>query len=312
MQPKVIDKGNLPKVAVCLAAYNGVKYLYQQIESILSQIGVDLTLYISVDKSSDGTELLVDQFAKMDHRVITLPHNKVFGGAGKNFFRLICEVDFNHFDFVSFADQDDVWMLDKLKNHIILANTNCADGISSNVQAFWPNGRQKLIDKTHAQTNLDFLFESAGPGCTFLMTVPLVKKVRERLLDKKSFASKVELHDWLIYAVCRADGRKWIVDKLPSVKYRQHTTNVIGANVGFFALLVRFKKLKQGWYRSEVLKILSTCLEVRQNAKMVRLRELLITKNYFSSLRLLAYIALSRRRLRDRCLLGMCILFGFF
>lgn len=309
-EEKKID--HLPRVAVCLAAYNGVRYLDQQLNSILSQDNVDVTVFVSVDKSSDGTELLVDQYTKTDSRVIGLPHGKVFGGAAPNFYRLLIDVDFSQFDYVCFADQDDIWLPVKLYSHIKLARVNFADGVSSNVTAFWEDGGKCLINKAQPQKMLDYLFESSGPGCTFLMTVYLVNKVRERLLDNISLARDTALHDWLTYAVCRSHGCKWIVDSFPSVLYRQHQINVIGANVGFSAKWARFRKLRQGWYRAEIIKIISVCMEISPTYEISILQKLLKTKSYFASLRLLAYVPSARRRLRDRCLLGMSILLGFF
>jgi rhamnosyltransferase len=49
-----------PTIAVLLAAFNGTPWLKEQVDSILAQENVDLTLFISVDQSSDGTEALVD------------------------------------------------------------------------------------------------------------------------------------------------------------------------------------------------------------------------------------------------------------
>ena len=129
---------SLPKIAVCLAAFNGKSWLAEQLDSILAQAGIDVTVFISVDASSDGTEDWVDVRAHDDSRIVALAHGRHFGGAAKNFFRILHEVDFSKFDYVSLADQDDIWLPDKLSHaHEILAS-NKADAYSSNVVAFWP------------------------------------------------------------------------------------------------------------------------------------------------------------------------------
>ena len=46
---------NYPKVCVLMSTYNGEKYVKEQIESILNQKNVELTLLIRDDGSSDGT-----------------------------------------------------------------------------------------------------------------------------------------------------------------------------------------------------------------------------------------------------------------
>lgn len=43
------------KVSVALAAYNGEKYLREQLDSILNQDFKDFTLYISDDGSSENS-----------------------------------------------------------------------------------------------------------------------------------------------------------------------------------------------------------------------------------------------------------------
>lgn len=43
------------KIAILLAAYNGKAYLKEQIDSILNQEDVAVTIFISIDTSSDGT-----------------------------------------------------------------------------------------------------------------------------------------------------------------------------------------------------------------------------------------------------------------
>lgn len=306
------DQNVKPKIAVYLAAYNGMRYLAGQLDSILIQTGVALTVYVSVDSSSDDTEAWTDAQARRDNRIIVLPHGEHFGGAAKNFFRLIKDVNFSNFDYVSFADQDDIWHKDKLIRHVELMQKNNVEGVSSNVTAFWPDGKIKLIDKSQPQRELDFLFESAGPGCTFLMTPWLVGEVKKLLVDSSSVASQVALHDWLVYAVCRASGKKWLIDSSVSMQYRQHGKNVVGANSGLKAKLGRFKQISNGWYKQEVLKVLDVSCSLSDNHQLRALKKTLQQPGFKSRLNLLRYICKARRRFFDRLLLGLMVLFGFF
>ena len=124
------------RVAVLLAAHNGVLWLPEQIGSALLQQGVDVTIFVSVDHSDDGTEQFIDQLSLGDDRISILPHGKRFGGAGPNFYRLIKEVDFSGFDYVAFADQDDIWFPNKLSRASEELIRSGADAYSSNVTAF--------------------------------------------------------------------------------------------------------------------------------------------------------------------------------
>jgi rhamnosyltransferase len=237
----------LPTVAVLLAAFNGTSWLREQINSILLQQDIDLTLYISVDQSCDGTEALVDQIATIDRRITVLPHGQHFGGAGANFFRLFKQVDFSHYDFVALSDQDDIWNPNKLSIAIAALRANSAQGYSSNVTAFWPDGQMHFIDKSQAQVKWDFLFEAAGPGCTYVLTKTLALEFASFLLTHSEAVSHVQLHDWLLYAFSRAYKYPWFIDSKSSILYRQHANNQFGANVGFSAFLIRAKKVLNGW-----------------------------------------------------------------
>jgi len=99
-----------PKIAVLLSAYNGLAYLSPQVESIVSQQQVEITLFVSVDFSNDGTQLWFEELANSIHVVRVLSYGQRFGSAALNFYRLLRDVDFSDFDFIAFADQDDIWM----------------------------------------------------------------------------------------------------------------------------------------------------------------------------------------------------------
>lgn len=238
---------HLPAVAVCLAAFNGTPWLAEQLNSILGQRGVAVTVFISVDRSTDGTEEWFDIFAKTDLRIVVLRHGDHFGGAARNFFRLLRDVDFSSFDFVSFADQDDIWFPDKLlRAHEMLLSTG-ADGYSSNVLAFWPNGRKVLIEKSQRQVRWDFLFEGAGPGCTFVIRYNLACAIQYLVRNRWEEMQEVGLHDWFSYAFARANSYRWVIDDFAGMLYRQHEKNQVGANTGWHAFFHRVDKVMSGW-----------------------------------------------------------------
>lgn len=237
----------LPKVAVCLAAFNGVLWLKQQLDSIIGQSGVAVTIFISVDASSDGTEEWVDAVAQSNNHIVILPHGRHFGGAAGNFFRILNEVDFSEFDYVSFADQDDIWLSNKLiRAHEVLLSTN-ADAYSSNVIAFWQSGRKVLIKKSQAQVRWDFLFEAAGPGCTYVLKKNLAQAIQDELAKQWIDVQEIKLHDWFAYAYARAHGYRWIIDEYAGLLYRQHNENQIGVNYGGYAFIHRVRIVLNGW-----------------------------------------------------------------
>jgi rhamnosyltransferase len=303
---------NYPCIAVLMATRNGMYWIREQLDSILNQQNVTVTVYISDDGSSDGTREFIDKLSKSDLRIILLPKIAATGSAGHNFYRLIIDVNIDGFDYFAFADQDDIWHLDKLIRHVRLMKDNQAAAISSNVVAFWEDGDERLIVKSQPQRTLDFLFESAGPGCTFLMTPWLVMRVREQLTEVNSKAKLIALHDWLTYAVCRSYGAKWIIDATPSVQYRQHSNNVLGANVGFMGKFTRLIKLQQGWYRAEVLKISQVCAIISRDSKIESISQWIASRSILSNFMLLRIVGMARRSLIDRLMLALCFAIFIF
>ena len=238
---------SLPSVVVCLAAFNGVRYLPQQMDSILNQRGVLVTVCVSVDCSSDGTEDWFRQLQATEHRVVLLQCGEKFGGAAPNFFRLLREVDFSAFDYVAYADQDDIWLPEKLKHATQRLTDTRADGYSSDIVAFWESGRSTYIKKSYPQRQWDYLFESAGPGCTFVFRRNLALKLQAALRENPQGALNVGLHDWFTYAFARAHNHPWVIDDYAGLMYRQHGGNQVGVNAGFSALVWRARKVLSGW-----------------------------------------------------------------
>lgn len=159
----MLNSGERARFLVCLAAYNGMDYISDQINSILLQADVEVKIFISIDQSTDGTEVFLENWALYEPRLKILPIGQRLGGAAQNFYRLLRDIDLKDFDYLSFSDQDDIWLKSKLyRAHKMLIGLE-ADGYSSNVTAFWADGRKALIKKSHPQVQWDFLFEGGGP-----------------------------------------------------------------------------------------------------------------------------------------------------
>lgn len=243
------------KVAVLLAAYNGEKWLEEQIASILAQAEVDVTIYVSLDESSDKSRELIAGISATHKNVILVREGK-FGSAGKNFYGMFNDLNIPaNFDYYCLADQDDIWLKDKLSQAIALMEKTGSSGYSSNVTAFWPNGQQKLIVKSQPQKAWDYFFEAAGPGCTYVLDAGLVKAMAGHIQALDMPVERFESHDWLIYAFARSRGYAWIIDERSFMLYRQHASNQLGANRGMKAYLKRFRAVLSGdWFaRIEVL-----------------------------------------------------------
>jgi rhamnosyltransferase len=249
------DAAFIPKVAVLLAAYNGISWINEQVDSILKQTDVDVELFISIDQSNDGTYEWCKKLEALNNNINVLPYGERFGGAASNFYRLIRDTNISNFNFVALSDQDDIWLSKKLSHAIDLIKEQNLDALSSDVIAFWNDEREYLVKKSYPQKLYDHFFESAGPGCTYVFTVSSFERFKIFLENDWKQVVKVDLHDWMIYAFYRENNMKWLIDDIPLLKYRQHTMNQVGVNSGIQAYKKRLKLVKEKWYRREVEKI---------------------------------------------------------
>jgi rhamnosyltransferase len=287
-------------VAVLLAAHNGMEWIQEQVMSILSQKNASITIFISVDLSNDKTYELCQDLASQNININLLPYGKKFGGAAKNFFRLMRDIDLSRFDYIAFSDQDDIWGDRKLCHAIKTIKKDDLDGYSSDVFAFWSNGREMLLKKSFPQKKFDYYFESAGPGCTYVLKQQTAQKFKKFLIKNWSKVNLVEFHDWMVYAYCRSQGMKWKIDSKPLMLYRQHDFNQVGVNFGLKAYWRRFLRIREKWYFNEVKKI-SNLLNRTCNEYSL-LRKSFLIKNFWNL----------RRRPRDAIVLLFLIIFQIF
>lgn len=238
-----------------MATFNGERWLSEQLAGILGQRDVQVEVVVADDGSSDATLSLLQQIVSSGVAVRLLPGAGHRLGAAGNFLRLVREVEFDAFDAVALADQDDMWPERRLANAIERMAAHGAQGYSSDVIAFWPTGRRRLLRKAFAQRLFDHLFEPAGPGCTYVLSRALAQSLQSDLRARPARFDGLGYHDWLIYAYARIHGHKWLIDRDASVLYRQHDANELGANAGLGGVPLRWRRLTSGWFRSQVLQI---------------------------------------------------------
>ncbi|MBV4479146.1 glycosyltransferase [Pseudomonas sp. SWRI124] len=272
-----------------------MKWISDQVHSILNQNEVSVTLIISIDSSNDGTEEWAIALSERNPQVFILETGKKFGGAAPNFFRLINEASLKEFDYFSFADQDDIWLPNKLIEAVEAMSSAGAEGYSSNVTAFWPDGKEKLIVKSQPQVQFDHLFEAAGPGCTYVFSKELFRDLQKHVSNQFWEVQSVTLHDWYCYAFSRTHGYKWIIDSRSHMLYRQHSNNQVGVNAGLKAFKARLSQVFNGWWLNQAA-LISRLVGVENTPfvqRWISLRRVALIRLAFSGYK-------CRRRVRDK------------
>jgi len=103
---------NTKSIAILLAVYNGEKYLATQIDSLVSQINQDWTLFIRDDGSTDSTSQIITDYCEKYNNIIEIDRGGENLGCYKNFFRLLEVVESEYY---MFCDADDYWLPEKIE-----------------------------------------------------------------------------------------------------------------------------------------------------------------------------------------------------
>ena len=203
-------------ISVCLASYNGEKYIKEQIESILQQLCENDELIISDDGSKDKTIEIIKSIN--DDRIHLLHNNQ--GCYTKNFENALSHAKG---DYIFLSDQDDVWKPDKVNVTMEAFRKSGADFLVSSATVV-DKDKNVLLESTFdtGATKTGFwynLLKTSYIGACMAFR----KRVLERVLpipgDDKYIA-----HDYWIACICERYYQTALIDE-PLILYRRHGDN---------------------------------------------------------------------------------------
>ena len=229
-------------VAILLSTYNGERYLEEQLASFEDQSYPCWQLLWRDDGSTDSTRYLMEEFTGRvgDVRCREVNSNAGRLGVQKSFLSLLSAAQ--EYALVAFADQDDVWLPDKLARGV-----KCLERVRGNSAALYC-GRQILVDNAlrvlrwsrSFSTELPFpssIAQNIATGCTVMLNQEAIRVI------ERSVPPEVSLHDWWSYIVVTAVQGQVVFDDDAHILYRQHSGNVIG---GPSASLRIWRALRKG------------------------------------------------------------------
>lgn len=223
-----------PTIEIGLTTYNSEAYLPALLDSIFAQTRQDFTLLVGDDDSTDGTRDIVERYSKLHPgRIVQLPSDGRRRGIVANFDRVLSHAEA---DYVFLCDHDDVWLPHKLERSLEAMRA---------LEAEHPPGTPLLVhtNLVVAGPDLEILSESffdyAGvdprrnepvqlllanvvTGCTTVINRPL------RLQARPIPVEAIMYDHWLALVAATTGAIAFIDD--PTVLYRQHDSNAIGAN----------------------------------------------------------------------------------
>lgn len=240
-----------PHVVILMATYNGAECLREQLDSFARQSHRNWSLLVGDDGSRDATREILATFAAEGHRVQVI--DGPGRGAAANFMALVRAARelAPEGAWLAFSDQDDVWLPDRLargvaalrradpKNHIGLycSRTLITDHELHNHRLSVP--RPRPLGFRNA------LVQNVVAGNTILLDAAGARLICAAAVE----AGEVVVHDWWVYQVVSGCGGRIVHDDTPTLLYRQHAANEIGANDSRRAQARRFAMLLRGTLR---------------------------------------------------------------
>lgn len=237
-------------VTVLLAVYNGEKYLSEQIDSILAQTLKNIKIIIGDDGSTDNSPDIIDRYRKKYPDIISCVGGSPTGSAKQNFARLLENCDD---DYIMFCDQDDVWLPQKAEK--TLAAMQKAEGAKKipvlvhsdltvagqNLDVISPSffDFQKLIQNDITLPKL--LVQNYVTGCTVMINRALKEKC-------KTIPENCIMHDWWLALAAVLFGKTVCIDE-PTMLYRQHECNQVGAKASYGMAFIKRKLATLGEVR---------------------------------------------------------------
>ncbi|SCZ67372.1 glycosyltransferase family 2 protein [Thiohalomonas denitrificans] len=236
----LVNRSAEPLVEILLATYNGGQYLSEQLDSLFAQTYKNWKLLVHDDGSVDDTLEIVRRYASREPGKITLVDDRYRAGGAKNNFAHLMSLATA--DYVSFCDQDDIWLPNKLECSIAaltesearwgkdvpIAVFTDAKVVDAELEPVAPSlWQHQATSPGLAKSFRRLSIRNCVTGCTMMIN-------RAALDNALPIPDVAVMHDWWIaltilkcQGVLRPIGRS-------TVLYRQHSSNAVGAqNHGF-------------------------------------------------------------------------------
>ena len=234
---------------ILLSTYQGELYLAAQLESIIAQTHQNWLLLIRDDGSTDHTLDILQQYQQRDAR-ITLTHDNHGNLKPAQSFSVLMKKALEREEpYIFFADQDDVWVPEKLalfiakfeymsnqhsnETPLLIFSDLCV--VNEKLQTINPSylKYEKLIPQIESPIHT-LLVHNFVTGCAMAMNRALLQVATPVPIE-------AIMHDWWCALCVAVTGKMGFVQKA-TVLYRQHGKNDTGSK-GFYGKIYPLSQL---------------------------------------------------------------------
>ena len=211
------EDSDLPVVAILLATHNPTETIEEQLDSIFAQKSVKVKIYWGDDRSTEESKDYVRKLlAGKDY--VEIKDTGV--GATKNFLHLL---RFPTEEYIAFSDQDDIWLPEKLAQHInLIKDSSDLPALTHSNSMVLKDGKisqKKSVCQDHTFYQLSW--QNCVQGCTILLN----SKARNLLNSMPQ--NYVLAHDWWAAQVISLHGKVFLNENADT-HYRIHSANDVG------------------------------------------------------------------------------------
>ncbi|MCX7558197.1 glycosyltransferase [Sulfitobacter sp. F26204] len=251
MTPQNDFTDQMPKVTILMGVHNGERHLRAQLDSIAGQTHRHWRLVCSDDESTDRSLVILRRFQQEWPDFVTILKGPKTGFSD-NYMSLIRQLRPDA-GFVCFADQDDIWLPNKISRSLqSLCRFGAMPALYCGRQYLWyPDVNRRIMSPrmTRPFTIQNALVENIATGNTIMLN-PRAAALAQRATCR---VGQVFAHDWWLYLLITATGGKICFDNsAPAILYRQHAENAIGAGRGAISQIKRKYGVLQGLFAQRV------------------------------------------------------------
>ncbi|MBH21713.1 MAG: hypothetical protein CML98_08095 [Rhodobiaceae bacterium] len=302
----------MKSISVCMATYNGEKFIKNQIETIINQSLKPRQLIISDDSSSDKT---VEIIKRITHEVdfeVKIYINKKSLGVVKNFEKAMSHCNS---DIIVLSDQDDLWDSNRLQHISDMFKEKKIDYYFSDSKVIDSTGKvtkyslwqrrsfTSKLQNSYNNSQLPILLKYEN--FIYGMTLAFKSKKLDKIIPIES-ESRLLTHDGWVSMILSGLNYKGYADNYSTTFYRQHGNQVAGpGNIsGFLTKMfnsIRNNRLYDKDYPNDLEKIalkisnaanpnsksLKFAGYFKDKANHLRFRENLMKLSFFTRLKLI-------------------------
>ena len=219
------------KISVCMATFNGEKFIKEQVQSIIKQLSATDEIIISDDGSTDETINIISAF--LDPRIQLVKNDSCQFKANKQSRSYQVTRNFENAlsyatgDYIFLSDQDDVWEEDKVKGCLVLLKEKKINLIVHDAKVV--DESDNVIARSYfaiVNSQKGFfrnIIKNSYLGCCMVLD-------RSILLKALPFPKDLIAHDMWIGLIAEKNGKVAFVDN-KFIRYKRHSAAVTASGM---------------------------------------------------------------------------------